>query len=128
MMAGATGGATVTSERGGYLGGELSLVRLRDARFFGFYADGYYDFGISRTYTTGGVELGYKFFGIDGGGAARFGGDRVEPGVTGRLFLTLGILSLYGRYAFFDADTNEHVVQVGALLKAPILTPFGVEP
>jgi hypothetical protein len=126
VMGGLTSGATVTEHRGGYVGGELSVVRLRNSRFVGFYADGYYDLGIHRTYTTGGFELGYKFVGIDGGAAARFGGDKVDPGLTGRLFFTVGVFSLYARYAYFDAAQNDHVVQVGALLKLPIFSPFGV--
>lgn len=125
VLGGVTGGATVTSDRGGYVGGELSVARLNEGRWFGLYGDGYYDFGIKRTYTTGGIELGYKMFGIDAGGAARFGGDKVEPGLTGRLFVTVGILSIYGRYAWFDALRNDHVVQVGALLKLPLFTTLG---
>ena len=123
LMGGVTGGGTlVANDRGGYLGGELSVVRMRDARFFGLYGDGYYDFGAKRTYTTGGIELGYKMFGLDGGAAARIGGDRVEWGPTGRLFLSVGVLSIYGRYAYFPdplRSGDDHVVQVGALLKLP---------
>lgn len=118
-----SGGTLVAKDGGGYLGGELSLIRLREGRFFGFYGDGYYDFGINRTYTTAGLELGYKLIGIDGGGAARLGGDRVEWGATGRLFFTLGILSVYGRYAYFVDPLragNDHVVQIGGLLKLPL--------
>ncbi|MBX3220632.1 MAG: hypothetical protein KF795_08945 [Labilithrix sp.] len=119
-----TGGTLLAKDRGGYVGGEASLVRLgRAGRFFGFYGDGYYDFGAKRTYTTAGFELGYKLIGIDGGAAARLGGDRPEWGPTGRLFIGVGILSAYGRYAYFiDAlgANNAHVVQVGALVKVPM--------
>ena len=125
LMGGVTTGATVAaSDRGGFVGGEASIVRLsRGGRFFGFYSDGYYDFGIDRTYTTTGLELGYKYFGIDGGGAARIGTGRVEWGATGRLFVTVGIVSIYGRYALFPdplVQRNEHVIQVGALVKVPL--------
>lgn len=119
-----TGGTLVARDRGGYVGGEASVVRLGSGgRFFGFYGDGYQDIGAKRTYTTAGLELGWKFIGIDGGAATRFGADRPEWGLTGRLFLGVGIVSLYGRYAyFFDAlGTHEaNVVQVGALVKIPI--------
>lgn len=125
LMAGVTtGGTMVARDRGGYVGGEASLVRLgRGGRFFGFYGDGYHDIGAARTYATTGIELGYKFIGIDGGAAARFGADRPEWGLTGRLFAGIGILSVYGRYAHFIealGSHNEHVVQVGALVKIPI--------
>jgi hypothetical protein len=124
LMGGLEGGGTlVANDRGGLLGGELSVVRLRQGKFFGFYGDGAYDFGAAKTYTTAGLELGYKFVGLDAGGAARIGGSGVEFGPTGRLFLTLGIVSVYGRYAYFvDARhaNDANVVQVGALLKLPI--------
>jgi hypothetical protein len=118
-----TGGTLVAHDRGGYVGGEASIVRLgRATQFFGFYADGYHDFGGSRTYVTSGVEGGYKLVGLDGGLATRFGGDRPEWGATGRLFVGIGVVSVYGRYAYF-ADSlgmsDEHVVQVGVLVKMP---------
>lgn len=117
-----TGGTIVTHDRGWYVGGELSVVRLREGKFIGLYGDGYYEFGINRTYATSGIELGYKILGIDGGGAARIGGRHIEWGPTGRLFVSLGILTLYARYAYFyetlRAD-NDHVVQIGGLLKFP---------
>ena len=123
LTGGVTSGDTfVAHDRGGYVGGELSLVQLYEGRFVGLYGDGYHDLGAHRTYATGGIELGYRFFGIDGGVATRMGGDRVEPGATGRVFVTIGILSLYGRYAYFPDPLragDDHVVQVGGLFKLP---------
>ncbi len=120
-----TGGTLVAHDRGGYVGGEASIVRLwRDTRFFGFYGDGYYDVGAGRTYATSGLEGGYKLVGLDGGLASRFGGDRPEWGATGRLFVSIGVVGIYGRYAYFaDAlgHSDEHVVQIGALVKLPFL-------
>jgi hypothetical protein len=120
-----TGGTVVAHDRGGYVGGEASLVRLsRNGRFLGFYGDGYYDVGAGRTYATSGLEGGYKLIGVDGGLASRFGGDRPEWGATGRLFVSLGVVSFYGRYAYFaDAlgHSDEHVVQIGALVKLPFV-------
>lgn len=117
-----TGGTIVATDRGYYLGGELSLLRMREGKFVGLYGDGYYDFGAKRTYTTGGIELGYKFIGLDGGVAARLGGRHAELGPTGRLFFTLGIVTIYGRYAYFaepNSAGNDHVVQIGGMLKLP---------
>ena len=124
LLAGVTTGATtVAHDRGGYVGGEASLVRLGAAgRYFGFYGDGYHDIGAARTYATLGPELGYKIVGIDLGGATRLGGARAEWGATGRLFLSVGVVSVYGRYAYFIdslGHDNEHVVQIGALVKIP---------
>ncbi len=120
-----TGGTVLAHDRGGYVGGEASIVRLsRNSRFLGFYGDGYYDVGAGRTYATSGLEGGYKLVGLDGGLASRFGGDRPEWGATGRLFVSIGVVSIYGRYAYFaDAlgRSDEHVVQIGALVKLPFV-------
>ena len=118
-----TGGTAVARDRGGYLGGEASIVRLsRGPSFSGFYADAYHDLGAGRTYVTSGIEGGAKYLGIDGGLATRFGGDRPEWGATARIFASIGLVSVYGRYAYF-ADAlgrdDEHVVQVGVLVKFP---------
>jgi hypothetical protein len=130
---GTAGGTVAAAPRGGYLGGELSLVRLADRRFVGLYADAYYDFGVDGMYVTLGPELGWirrsRTFpiavGIDGGGVLRAAEERAL-GVAGRVFLTLlGSVSLYGRYAYLDADRADHVVQVGVTLKFPLAPPFG---
>lgn len=117
-----TGGTIVAQDRGWYVGGELSLVRLREKRFFGFYGDGYYDFGAKRTHVNGGIELGKGFLGIDAALATRIGGAHVEFGPTGRLFITTTLLTIYGRYIYF-ADSiiarDEHVVQIGGSFKLP---------
>ncbi|HEX4417245.1 MAG TPA: hypothetical protein VH165_05060 [Kofleriaceae bacterium] len=125
VLGGVTSGGTVAfDDRGGYVGGELSLARLHDANYFGFYADGYYDFGIGGTYATGGVELGHKFVGIDGGAALRFANGTTDAGVAARLNLTAGVFGIYVRYAYFDAMTDKNVLQVGAMLKFPLASPF----
>ena len=67
-----TGGTIALADKGAFVGGELSLARLRDGNFVGVYADGYYDWGAHGTYMTGGLELGHKFVGLDGGVALRF--------------------------------------------------------
>jgi hypothetical protein len=115
------GGTAVAHARGGFVGGELSLVRLREGRFIGAYADAYYDVGARSTYATTGVELGYKFFGVDGGLASRFGPGN-DAGPTARLFFTVGILSVYARYAYLvdpSRGGGENVLQVGGLFKLP---------
>jgi hypothetical protein len=126
LLGGVTGGGTVAiDQRGGYVGGELSLVRLKNAKYVGVYADGYWDFGIDGTYATGGVELGRKFFGVDAGAALRFADEGTELGATGRVFASVGVFSVYVRYAYFDSMENDHVIQLGAMLKMPLTSPFG---
>ena len=131
VTGGATTGATVASgDRGGYLGGELSLVRVREARFLGLYADGYYDWAAGGTYVTVGPELGWIrrsrlvpiAVGVDGGGALRVADDTAY-GATGRVFVSfLGTFSVYGRYVYLREPDAEHVVQVGLTLKFPLGT------
>lgn len=123
LLGGVTSGGTVAlADRGGYVGGELSIARVRRGNFFGFYADGYYDWGADGTYVTGGVELGHKFFGFDAGGALRFADGETQKGVTARITIGLGVVGLYVRYCYFDAMSDDHVLQVGAALKLPLLT------
>lgn len=126
LLGGVTSGGTVgTGATGGYLGGELSLARMRDANYVGLYADGYYDFGIDRTYVTGGVELGHQFLGIDAGPALRLARGATDAGVAARVNLSIGVFGIYVRYAYFDAMSDNHVIQVGGMLKFPLASPFG---
>ncbi len=126
------GGTVATGDRGGYLGGELSVNRVREARFVGIYADAYYDFGADGTYLTCGPELGWirrsRMFpiglGVDAGGVLRVAG-ATDLGATGRVFVSfMGVLALYARYAYLDAEAPEHVVQLGVTLKFPLGSPL----
>jgi hypothetical protein len=134
VTAGGTGGGTVAgTARSGFVGGEVSLVRLREARFLGLYADAFYDFGVDGTYLTIGPELGWirrspTFpigFGVDGGAAFRFADERAV-GATGRVFVDFtGTFAIYARYAYLDAAEDDHLVQLGVTLKFPLGPPFG---
>jgi hypothetical protein len=116
-----TGGTIALGDKGALVGGELSLARLQNATFMGFYADGYYDWGANGTYVTGGIEIGHKFLGLDGGVAMRFAdGDR-DVGFTGRLTFGIGLFGIFGRFAHFEhAMTNDNVIQIGLVLKLPL--------
>jgi len=120
-----TGGTIALADRGALVGGELSLARLKRSNFVGIYADGYYDWGADGTYVTGGLEVGHKFVGLDGGVAMRFAGGEQQLGFTGRLTLGIGLLGVYGRFARFDTMTDESVVQIGLMLKLPLWTGGG---
>ena len=127
LLGGVTSGGTVAlADRGAYVGGELSVARLRAGNYLGFYADGYYDWGADGTYVTGGLELGRKFIGVDGGAALRLAGGERDLGVTGRLSVSIGLFGLYARYAYFpNAMEDDHVLQVGVALKLPLMTIGG---
>ncbi len=120
-----TGGTIALGDKGALVGGELSLARLQNATFMGFYADGYYDWGANGTYVTGGVEIGHKFLGLDGGVALRFADGQKQLGFTGRLTVGIGLVGIYGRFAHFDAMTNDNVIQLGLVLKLPLWTQGG---
>lgn len=126
FIGGVTSGASVVADdRGGFVGGELSLVRLRDRKWLGFYADGYYDFGVDGTYITAGPELGIGVLGVDLGGVLRFAEGESEIGASARAVISLGLFSIYGRYIYMNSDFDDQVVQVGAMLKFPLISPFG---
>jgi hypothetical protein len=127
LLGGVSAGYTALGERGGFVGGELSLARLLSGRTLGLYADAYYDFGADGTYVSVGPELGWRFFALDGGFAARFDGgmDGTDLGGTARLCLTVGVASLCGRYSRFDAAADQDVIQVGAMFKLPLISPSG---
>lgn len=120
-----TGGTIALADKGALVGGELSLARLSRGNVVGLYADGYYDWGADGVYTTAGLELARTFVSVDGGAALRFADGERDLGVTGRLSVGLGVFSLFGRYAYFtDTMSDEHVIQIGVLLKLPLKT-FG---
>ena len=126
LLGGVTSGGTVgVDTTGGYVGADLSLARLRDGNYVGFYADGYYDFGIDGAYVTGGLELGHQLFGVDAGPAVRFANGGADPGIAARVNLSVGLFGIYVRYAYFDAMSDDHVIQVGGMLKFPLASPFG---
>jgi len=124
LLAGVTTGGTVAlGDRGALVGGEVSLARLRDGNFIGAYADAYYDWGAGGTYATGGVELGRKLIGLDGGVALRLRDGDSELGATGRVTVGLGMVGVYARYAhFWDVMTDDDVIQIGLVVKLPLWT------
>jgi hypothetical protein len=127
VLAGVTTGGTVAlADRGAFVGGEVSIARLRDATVAGFYADGYHDWGTRGTYLTGGLELGHSLVVLDGGAAARFADGGAKAGLAARLTVGLGVIGVYARYAhFYDTMENQDVLQVGLLVKLPLWTARG---
>jgi hypothetical protein len=118
-----TGGTVALGGRGALVGGELSLARLRDGNFAGLYADGYYDWGAHGTYVTGGVELGRRLLGLDGGVALRMAGGDRQLGATGRVTVGLGVVGVFARYAhFWDTGSDDNVIQIGLVVKLPVWT------
>jgi hypothetical protein len=130
LLGGVSGGGSLASDdNGGFVGGELSLVRLRQGRWVGAYVDGGYEFGQDAPFLSLGPELGVSVVGIDGGAFLRFDDDGLALGPQGRLVVGLGLFSVYARYAYMlEAERNEHIVQIGAMFKMPMMSPFGQGP
>ena len=119
-MTGVTGGASFQEPgTGGYVGAEFSVVRLMQRAWVGGYLDATWDFGPDYLMVTAGPEVGYGFAGFDGGAGLRYDGDEVQFGPQGRFLLTVGIVSLYGRYAYWP-DPDSHTIQAGAMFKLPV--------
>jgi hypothetical protein len=120
VLAGPTGGVSFGSPgAGGFVGAELSLSRLEAGWWLGGYVDGTYDFGQSAALITAGPEFGYAVFGIDGGLAARIGDDGVKLGPQGRLMISVGFFTLFGRYSYL-VEPDEHLGQAGVIFKLPL--------
>jgi len=118
-----TGGTVALGGKGALVGGELSVARLRDGNFVGLYADGYYDWGANATYATGGLEIGRRLLGLDGGVALRLSDGDTQLGATGRVTVGLGVVGVYARYAhFWDVMNDDNVIQLGLILKLPLWT------
>jgi hypothetical protein len=131
VMGGAEGGASLSDGRGGFAGGELSLVRLDEGRFAGVYGAALRDFGADSTLLSVGPELGLHVrrgralplsLAVDGGPAVELG-DGTRWGGIARLSLTVfGTVSLYARGGLLD---GEPLAQVGLALKFPLFSPLG---
>ena len=122
-----TGGSVALSDKGYFVGGEVSAACLRDSNYIGFYGDGYYDWGANGTYVTSGIEMGHKFIGVDGGFALRFDTE-TRVGFAARASVGVGVAQIFVRYVHFPTRIgamtipNDDVVQVGLELKLPFKT------
>jgi hypothetical protein len=119
VFAGPMGGGSFGSPgAGGFAGGEVSVTRLQRRFWFGLYGDAAYDFGHSAATTTAGPSVGFGFFGIDGGLAARFD-DGADLGATARFLVTTGFVAFFGRWQYFPGP-DQHIGQAGLLIKLPL--------
>lgn len=105
------------------LGLEQSLVGYAGTKqdgWAGVYMDGLYDFGPRRARFSLGPEAGWGVLGVDAGWLIQVNSDTVQSGLTGRLLLTTGIVTLYGRLGTLLGAQNEpYFFESGLLLKYP---------
>jgi len=107
-------------ENGALIGAELSVVHLGDRYvWFGGYADFVADRGSDRARLSIGPEIGWKYFGIDGGFVLETG-DRLRPGVALRPLLSAGFATLGLRGVKTFGDGGATLFELGFLLKIPI--------
>lgn len=109
---------------GGLLGAEVSVPYVDMDRLLwgGLYIDGAYDTANSSTRFSIGPELGWGYFGVDGGFVHQFGGDGPEAGgrngLAVRPCLSITVVTLYFRHeTFFDDQPGSSLNEIGVLLK-----------
>lgn len=114
------------------LGGEASLVSLGavgpPGTWLGGYADARWDFGADALLHSVGPQFGIAMLGLDLGYLGEASGGRYRPGFTARGLLTIGILSLFGRYGRLYGEAgqdDEDVAEFGVLAKIPWLLHHG---
>ena len=111
-----------STSKGAVLGAEASIVRVpKDfGGWFGAYADGGYITGRSAARFSAGPEVGRAVFGLDGGVLYVVDHGQNRVGFCLRPMLTIGFLSVYGRWDHLISGGGGNDGQLGVLLKYPI--------
>jgi hypothetical protein len=110
------------------LGAEASLVSLGlvgpGGTWLGGYTDACWDFGADAFRHSAGPQLGIAMLGLDLGYLGEVRDGQYRPGFTARGLVTMGILSLFGRYGRLYGGAgrdDEDVAEFGVLAKFPLL-------
>ena len=104
---------------GALLGPELSIVHITNqAVWYGGYADYLWDRGSDRQRLSVGPEVGYTYFGLDGGYVLEQG-DKLRHGVALRPLLTIGFLAVGFRGVKVFGDGGETLGEISVLVKLP---------
>ncbi|MBN1960008.1 MAG: hypothetical protein JW841_03615 [Deltaproteobacteria bacterium] len=121
MPAGFTMGvATKRDKPTGFIGGaEISIVNLNgDAKWFGAYTDMLYDLKANMSRFSIGPEIGYTFFGMDGGYVlAKNEDNNFYHGVAIRPMISMGWVTLFARYDYFFDSSMKAPIEIGLLFK-----------
>jgi len=120
---GMTGGGTVSSTNGGYVGIESSLSRVYGNRLVGLSTDVVWDSALNGASMTIGPRVGVLMLAIDGGLGVRSGVDfteSVDVGMYGRVGLNLGLGGMYYRMGWWpESDELSVMHHVGVSIKIP---------
>jgi len=110
------------------LGAEASLVSLGlvgpDGTWLGGYTDACWDFGANAFRHSTGPQFGIAMLGLDLGYLGEVRDGQYRPGFTARGLVTMGVLSLFGRYGRLYGGAGRDdgdVAEFGVLAKVPLL-------
>lgn len=127
---GITGGGTVSSTNGGYVGIESSISRVYGNRMMGLSTDVVWDSALSGASITIGPKVGVLMLAMDGGVGVRSDVDFTEPvelGMYGRVGLNLGLGGVYYRMGWWpESDELSVMHHIGVSIKIP--QQLGYEP
>ena len=130
LSVGMTGGGTVSSTNGGYVGIESSMSRVYGNRLLGLSADVVWDSALNGASMTIGPKVGLLIFAFDTGLGVRSDFDLKEPvelGVVARVGLNLGLGGVYYRMGWWPQSDELSVMHhVGVSVKIP--QQLGYEP
>lgn len=102
------------------LGGEVSVVhQTTEFAWFGAYVDAVHDFGRDHTRFSLGPELGWSAFGLDAGYLLSNSGNDLRHGVTLRPLVSIGYVTLFGRFSKHVNVGGRVWSELGVLLKYP---------
>lgn len=130
-LAGVQGGVAVHPRLGtaGVVGAEASLTWLNVDHLWwaGLTTDAVYDFSPDHVRWAMGPHGGWGPFGVDVGAVVAFTRDGMVWGAQVRPVVTMGVLSIYGRWLQFPttAETERHAGEIGMTVKMPL---FGAPP
>ena len=127
---GMTGGVSMSTNNGGYVGAEASVSRVYGNRLFGLSTDVMWDSALKGASMTIGPKVGVLMLAVDSGLGVRSGFDFTEPvevGMYGRAGLNLGLGGLYYRVSWWPQSDELSVVHhLGVSIKIP--QQIGYEP
>lgn len=119
---GITGGGTVSSTNGGYVGIESSISRVYGNRMMGLSTDVVLDSALSGASITIGPKVGVLMLTMDGGVGVRSDVDFTEPvelGMYGRVGLNLGLGGVYYRMGWWpESDELSVMHHIGVSIKS----------
>jgi hypothetical protein len=108
---------------GALLGGEASVAYVdfsSTPHWYGAFVSGGYLTNTTAGRFSVGPEVGYAIFGLDGGFVDVVSSGKDYAGFTLRPMLTVGFLTLYGRWDHLVSGGGTDMKQAGVLLKFPV--------